>query len=159
MSVELPENERPGYSESDSSSESYRESSNQNNIPYFTRGSKHGGSGSAFWALALITVGMVFLFSNLGLLEGLRDYLPFDAFNWWALFLLIPIFSILRQVPSMFEQSGGRVTSHVRGKLVGLMVLMVVFAALAFSLDWGKIWPFFIIAAGLGALLEAMTNR
>lgn len=158
MSTELPENERPGYSESYSSSESYPESSN-NDMPYFTRGSERDGNGSTFWALALITVGMVFLFSNLGLLDGLREYLPFDTFNWWALFLLIPIFSILRQIPSMFEQSGGRVSSHVRGKLVGLMVLMVVFAALAFGLDWGKIWPFFIIAAGLGALLEALTNR
>jgi len=132
-------------------------------LPENERGKPEGrswrwSSPNAWGALVLILLGLIFLGSNIGLFSAFRDMFNIQ-FNWWALFLLIPIVGIGSKLVRGLQQTGGRVTPGLRGSLVGLMVMILVFGALAFNLDWGKIWPFFLIAAGIGALLAAITNE
>jgi hypothetical protein len=104
--------------------------------------------GSAWIAgVVLIVVGVVILVQNLNLFG------PWELINNpWALFILIPALGSLYQVWRDF-QDNGRLTYRSRGPLVGGLVLLFVTAVFLLNLDWGKVWPVFLILAGLGALL------
>jgi len=106
--------------------------------------------GSAWIAgVILIVVGLVVLVQNLNLLGP-----NFRLNNVWALFILIPALGSLFQVWRDFQENG-RLTYRSRGPLVGGLVLLFVTAVFLLNLDWGKVWPVFLILAGLGALLGA----
>jgi hypothetical protein len=53
-------------------------------------------------------------------------------------------------------QSNGRLTSAARGPLIGGLTTLTVALVFLLGLDWGKIWPVFLIIAGVGALLSAL---
>lgn len=91
----------------------------------------------------LIVLGLVFLLQNFGLRT-------FD--NWWALFILIPAAGSFISAWSMYQSSGQQLTPQVRGSLIGGLILTLVAAAFLFNLNWGMIWPVFLIIIGIGAL-------
>ncbi|GAB4482404.1 MAG: hypothetical protein Kow00124_31180 [Anaerolineae bacterium] len=156
MSTDLPPNEQPRREESPPPTGSPTWGWHGQELPRHHRWQR---GGSAPWgALFLILLGLIFLASNVGLFTAIEQVLNLH-FNWWALFLLIPIVSIGARLVNSMQASGGRITRDARGSLIWLMIMIIVFGALAFNLDWGKIWPFFLIAAGLGTLLAAVTDR
>jgi hypothetical protein len=132
MNTELPPNERPSQIQPDTSS--------QRQIGPLT--------GPVIGGIALVAIGGIMLVQTM----GLTDRLNLD-FNWWALFLLIPIGSIANSTWQTYQANGERFTREVRSKAVMAAVLSVVFAALMFDLDWERLWPVFLILGGLGILL------
>ena len=109
-----------------------------------TRHSKNWSGG-----LILIGIGVIFLISNTT---------NFHLHNWWALFILIPAFSNLGGALRNY-QDNGRLTRSGRGSLTGGIILSFIAAVFLFSLDWGVVWPIFLIIGGLSALLGGMFDR
>lgn len=95
----------------------------------------------------LIVVGLIFL---------ARNFAGFTLHNWWALFILIPAIGSLASAWRLYQTAGRRMTAAVRGPLIGGLILLLVTAIFLFNLDWGKVWPAFIIVVGIGVLLSAL---
>src|SRR5690554_1811668 len=107
-----------------------------------TPASGGAGSGSVAAGVALIVVGLVFLLSNV---TGWR----FN--NWWALFILIPALFLLGNAVRQYRADGrfsGRVTQAATGAIFMLLVALVFL----FNLDWGTVWPAFLIIGGIAAI-------
>lgn len=102
------------------------------------RQSKNWGAG-----FALIALGLIFLISNTT---------NFHLDNWWALFILIPAFSNFGNARRNYQHNG-RLTRSGRGSVAGGLILTMIASAFLFNLDWGLIWPLFLIIGGLSALL------
>lgn len=100
--------------------------------------------------LVLIVLGIVFLVQNLS---------GFTLANWWALFILIPAAGSFSAAWRIYRNSGNRLTQAAAGPLTGGVILATVAAVFLLNLDWGVIWPVFVILAGLGALLGAFLGR
>ena len=103
--------------------------------------------------LVLIAVGGLFLLQTLGLFGGgivLR--------NWWALFFLIPIAGAAANLWRTLQANDGRFDASVSGQLVGLLLLIFLMAMFLFGFNWGRLWPVFLIIAGLGALASALAR-
>ncbi len=98
----------------------------------------------------LILIGINFIIRNV-------TGLVFDT--WWALFILIPALGSLVTAWQMYERNDRRFTAASRGPLVGGIILLAVTAILLFKLDWGIVWPFFIILVGLGVLFSAFERK
>jgi uncharacterized membrane protein len=96
--------------------------------------------------VVLIFVGLVFLLQNVTSLS---------LGNWWAIFILIPAVASLGQAWRLYREQG-RISSAVRGPLTGGLILVLVAVIFLFNLDWGKVWPLFLIIIGLGALLSGL---
>jgi hypothetical protein len=93
--------------------------------------------------VVLIGIGVIFLLSN-------TTGLHFN--NWWALFILIPAVTNFGNAFRSYQRHG-RFTKSARGSLTGGLLLALVASAFLFNLDWGLIWPLFLIVGGLSALL------
>lgn len=93
--------------------------------------------------IVLIAIGVIFLISNVS---------DFHLNNWWALFILIPAVSSFSKAYSSYQRHG-RITRNARGSLTGGLILTLVASAFLFELDWGLIWPAFLIIGGLSALM------
>ncbi len=93
--------------------------------------------------IALILLGVIFFLQEAGLriLSG----------NWWAVFILIPGVVLLWRA-YMAYHAAGNWTRVAREQIVAGVGLIVIAGIFIFNLDWGKIWPVFLILAGLGAL-------
>ena len=50
-------------------------------------------------------------------------------------------------------QQQGHLSKSVRGSVTGGIILTLVASAFLFDLDWGMIWPLFLIIGGLSALM------
>jgi hypothetical protein len=98
--------------------------------------------------VVLIIIGVAFLFQNI---SGLW------LSNWWALFILIPAIGSLATAWRIYE-SHGHMTASARGPLVGGIVLLMVTATFLFNLDWGRVWPVFLIIAGASALAAGLLS-
>ena len=98
--------------------------------------------------LALIVIGLIFLFANI-------TDVRFD--NWWAFFILIPAFSNLGQAVRNYQRNG-RLTHSGRSALTGGLIISLVASVFLFNLDWGFIWPFFLIIGGMSALIGNWLN-
>lgn len=92
--------------------------------------------------IALIIIGVVFLIANTT---------DFHLNNWWALFILIPAVSNFSNAWRDYERNG-RLTHSGRGSITGGLILTLIASAFLFSLNWGLIWPLFLIIGGLAAL-------
>ncbi|MEZ4642065.1 MAG: hypothetical protein R3E31_04880 [Chloroflexota bacterium] len=101
------------------------------------------GGGSWFPGVVLIAIGAIFL---------LHEITGFRIDNWWALFILIPAFSNFGQAFRSYQQNG-RFTHSARGSLTGGLILTLIASAFLFNLNWGLIWPMFLIIGGLSALM------
>lgn len=132
MSEELPPNERP-------SGESSR---------------GRLSSSGLIVGLVLIALGGIFLLQTLGLF-GTSPVLR----NWWALFILIPIAGVLGNLWRTYQANGGAFVSSMIGQLIVLLVMSMLFVILLFNLDWSRLWPVFLIVAGLGALASALVRQ
>lgn len=102
--------------------------------------------------LILILIGAFFLLRNFGLMN-----VPlFD--NWWAIFILIPAVASLLNAWRTY-QAHGRFTGEVIGSFIGSLVLFCVALIFLLQLDWGDIWPIFLILGGLSILLRGTFQR
>ncbi len=112
-----------------------------------TEAVQHNGPNMAWLpGLVLIGIGVIFLLNNLT---------DFELHNWWALFILIPAFASLGNFWRVYRGTG-RFGNDARGSLIGAIILFFVAAVFLFGWSWGAVWPFFLIIAGLGALLSGL---
>lgn len=95
-------------------------------------------------ALVLVGLGAIFLLQNLGALPALA--------NWWALFLLLPAAGAAGAAWSLYRGAGDRLTPAARRSALGAAAFTAVAAMLLFGLNWGLVWPVFLIFIGLEAL-------
>lgn len=98
--------------------------------------------------LVLIGIGGFFLLNN---------FTNFELDNWWALFILIPAFGSLGNFMRAWRKDG-RINGEARGSLIGGLILFFVASIFLFNLDWGTVWPFFLIIGGVGALLSGLLD-
>lgn len=97
--------------------------------------------------LAMILVGAVFL---------LRNYTDFSLDNWWALFILIPAFTNLSAAYRHYQNGDSK---RMRSFLFWGLFFVAISAAFLFGLDFGQLWPAFLILAGLGFLFGAFDGN
>lgn len=96
----------------------------------------------------LIGIGAFFLINN---------FTDFHLNNWWALFILIPAFGSMGNFMRAYRKDG-RLSGEARGSLIGSLVLFFVASIFLFELDWGTVWPVFLIIGGIGALLSGLLD-
>jgi hypothetical protein len=101
--------------------------------------------------LVLLLLGGLFLLRNLG-------FLAFSG-NWWTIFIFIPAVVLAATAWQRYTAAGHRIVPAVQGALIGSLVLLLVGTILLFELDWGTLWPLFLIIAGVGLLLGWVTQR
>ncbi len=92
--------------------------------------------------LVLILVGVVLLVTT---------YTDVRLDNWWALFILIPAIGAFASAYNFYRRAG-RITPQVANTFVGGLAPLAVALIFLFNLSWGKLWPIFIVIAGLGML-------
>jgi hypothetical protein len=111
-----------------------------------TAAKSHEWSGSANWVpgIILIAIGVIFLFTNLT---------GFHLDNWWALFIMIPAVKNFGSAWGSYQRHG-RLTKSARGSITGGMILTLIASAFLFNLNWGLVWPFFLIIGGVAALFN-----
>ena len=96
----------------------------------------------------LIGIGLVFLLGNVT---------SFAFHNWWALFILIPgVASLVNSYQSYHED--GRFSERARGPFIGGLILIFIASIFIFNLNWGAVWPVFLIIGGFGALLKGLLD-
>lgn len=104
--------------------------------------------GQLWFAMTLILIGSVFL---------LQNYAGIEIGNWWALFILLPASASLARAWTAWRS--GSHPSAVSGSLIGGLAMFSITAIFLLDLQWGKIWPIFLILAGIGALLSSPLGR
>jgi cell wall-active antibiotic response 4TMS protein YvqF len=92
--------------------------------------------------VVLIGLGVVFLIQN---------YLGREIHNWWALFILIPVFFTLERGYASLQ--AGR-SAEAIGQLTGGLVLVALIVIFLFGLPFGQLWPIFLIIGGLSLLFS-----
>ena len=107
------------------------------------------GRSAWFIGAVLIIVGLAFIVENLNL-----PY--FKEGNWWAIFLLIPIVSILDDIYRIYTTSSEGKTGAIVSKAVGLFILGTIMIIFLFGLNLGIYWPVLLIAAGVVFLAAAL---
>jgi hypothetical protein len=110
-------------------------------------GSRSSTSTLAFGAV-MIVVGIIFLLQQAG---------TFHLDNWWALFILIPTVASWGTAWRLYRSSG-RITRSVRSAFFSGLFPLFVALIFLFEMDWGKVWPVFLILGGVGALFGAMPD-
>ena len=98
----------------------------------------------------LILIGIVFIVQNVA---------GVTLNNWWALFILIPAIGMLVTTYQTWKKNDRRFTAASRGPLIGALALLGVTAVFLFNLDWGRVWPLFLILAGLAVLLSSFQRK
>jgi hypothetical protein len=122
------------------------EKANEQSYEYGSEPKPFNRRGEANWVpgIILIAIGVIFLFTNLT---------GFSLNNWWALFILIPAVKNFGSAWGSYQRHG-RFTKSARGSLTGGMILSLIASAFLFNLDWGLIWPIFLIIGGISALFS-----
>jgi hypothetical protein len=119
--------------------------------------------GSITWAVILIWAGLVLLADNLGMLKAFTlpfyQFLP-ERFLWlnpevWSVILIGAGVIVLIEVVLRLLVPALR--RHVGGNLVLAAILLG--AGLGNIYGWNLVWPFVLIAIGLGLLLRGFTRR
>lgn len=120
------------------------EKANEYTHEYTADEKSHGFSGNWLPGVVLIAIGVIFLFANLT---------NFHLDNWWALFILIPALKNFGHAWGSYQRHG-RLTKSARGSITGGLILSLIASAFLFDLDWGLIWPVFLIIGGISALFS-----
>ncbi len=97
-------------------------------------------------------VGLIFI--GIGLVFLVGNFTSLHLNNWWALFILIPLLSALLNAWRAY-QAEGSLTPQARNALVASLFPTFVAVIFLFNLDWGRVWPGFLILGGLTMLLRA----
>jgi len=100
-----------------------------------------------FFGMILVVIGLVFL---------LQQISGFSLKNWWALFLLIPVFGSLSSAFFAYRSSG-RFNEGVRAGLGGALIVFVLAMIFLLDLDWARWWPLMILAPGVTVFLNGFT--
>ena len=98
----------------------------------------------------LVAAGIFLLLGNLT---------RFSLNNWWAVFLLIPAAGSLWTAYTIWRRNEWRFNAASRGPLIGGLVLVFLAVIFLFNLDWGRVWPGFLIIVGGGLLLTGIGDR
>ncbi len=106
------------------------------------------GWSNGWFGVALIALGLVFLVQN---------YLGYELHNWWALFILIPAIGSFGAAYSLWREHGS--ATAAAGSLTMGILFTAVAAIFLLGLPWGRVWPVFIILAGLAMLLPNLITR
>jgi hypothetical protein len=101
-------------------------------------------------ALVLIGLGVFFLLQQSGVITA--------DFAWWSFFIIIPGVVLLASGLMAYSRAG-YLSSQVRGQITGGVMATLVGAIFLFDLDWGKIWPVFLIVPGIFMLLGLNRNE
>jgi hypothetical protein len=119
--------------------------------------------GSITWAAILIWAGLVLLADNLGMLKAFT--LPFyqilpERLLWlnpevWSVILIGAGLIVLIEVVLRLLVPALR--RHVGGNLV--LAAILIGAGLGNIYGWNLVWPFVLIAIGIGFLLRGFTRR
>src|SRR6267378_8325233 len=96
------------------------------------------------WIPGLVLIG-------LGLIFSAQNYLGQEIHNWWALFIVIPVFFTLERGYASLQ--AGRSAEAV-GQLIGALVLVALIVIFLFDLPFGQLWPIFLIIGGLSLLFS-----
>jgi hypothetical protein len=100
-------------------------------------------NGAVFGGIVLVGLGVIFLLQNFGW---------FYIGNWWALFILLGTAGAWGSAWHIYHNNGQRITPAVTGAFVGGMFPLAVALIFLFDLDWGTMWPIFLIIAGVSVL-------
>jgi len=109
-------------------------------------GPRGGVPGRIIGAIVLIGLGVIFLLKQYGI-----DIPLFQ--NWWAFFILLPAIGAFWTGYTAYQREG-RWTNEARGAIVGGVFIALVAFAFLLQLDWGKIWPLFLIIPGIFLLFD-----
>jgi hypothetical protein len=91
--------------------------------------------------LAMIAVGVIFLLLNMGIVD------PGD--NWWAYFILFGTVGAWAAAWRAFRAAGNRLDGQARSAFIGGFYPLTVALIFLFNLDWGRVWPVFILLTGV----------
>jgi hypothetical protein len=105
------------------------------------RANRYAGGLGWLVGVVLIGIGGLYLLNEVGVLPELS--------NWWALFLLLPAVAVLSAALGAYRRNGGRWTPAVVLPLLGSVLLAGLAAAFLFGIEYGWLWPLFLIAGGL----------
>jgi hypothetical protein len=100
-------------------------------------------NGTVIGGIVLIGLGVIFLLQNFGL---------FDIGNWWALFILLGTAGAWGSAWHIYQNNGQRITPAVTGAFIGGIFPLAVALIFLFNLNWGTMWPVFLIIAGVSVL-------
>jgi hypothetical protein len=110
---------------------------------------KHKRRSPMFWPLILIFVGVILFIQNLNI-ANLR-------FNWWAVFIFIPVVGSLTGAWAAYRKSG-KVNAVVRSSLGSALVVATVAVMLLFDMNWSRWWPLMVIAPGVSLFLSGFSG-
>jgi hypothetical protein len=115
-------------------------------VSYATPERRSSRYGAWIPGVALIGLGLVFLIQN---------FLGQEIHNWWALFILLPLFFTLERGYNSLH--AGR-TAEAIGEITGGVLLLALIVIFLFDLPLGQIWPIFLIIAGVSLLFSRRTR-
>jgi hypothetical protein len=115
------------------------------------RADRQAGGLGWIGGLVLIAIGVLYLLHDYGVLPTLT--------NWWVLFLLLPGIGTLSAAIGAYRRNGGQWTMEVTGPFIGGLLFLGMTAVFLFDLDYGWLWPLFLIAAGLLLLAVPFFGR
>lgn len=97
-----------------------------------------------FAGAMLIVLGLVFLIQNLT---------GFSLDNWWGIFLLVPAGYMLFRTYQEYQEHKA-FTMAGRNNLMAFITIALIAVITLFNLNWGTMWPLFLIIGGVGLLLR-----
>jgi hypothetical protein len=102
---------------------------------------KNNRNNSWLGGAVLIILGIWFLVQNIaGVSLG----------NWWALFILLPALWSFWRAWTLYQQDG-KITHRVANAVYGGLFPFTIAVIFLFNLNFGKLWPVFLIVLGIGA--------
>jgi hypothetical protein len=119
----------------------------------FSEGNKRW-SGATLVGVALVLFGVIALISNYVSVDFNLD----TSGNWWVWFMFFPAGWTLFNAWKISQKQGG-FSPRAIGMVVGGLCILLTIPVFLFGLDWGRVWPIFFVAAGLGVLLNGLFNR
>ena len=99
-----------------------------------------------FVGLGLLIVGIIFLLRNFELIH--------IGHRWWTLFFLIPISYLVIDILRRRQTAQGTSATQASGSWIALITLVVTMVIFLLGMDWGIIWPVFIVIGGLSLMLS-----
>jgi len=97
-----------------------------------------------------LVIGIVLIFMGIFFLAN--NFYDFYLNNWWALFILIPAFIAFNDARKIWNNNNRTMTREIKNRIVGGVFPLTVALIFLFNLNWGTVWPVFIIIIGASML-------